>query len=188
MEHLSRHEGDVLLRIARGALGEVLRHERFVMPDDPFLYDPGASFVTLREGTELRGCIGSLVARRPLGIDVKKNALAAAFDDPRFAPLRASELSEVALEVTVLSALEPIACHSEEEALAALRPGIDGVVLRVGAFGGTFIPQMWGELPEPRSFLAHLKRKAGLRPDFWSPQVRLSRFTADVAHEPAYAR
>lgn len=185
---LTSEQGTTLLRIARSALREALLNEPFVLPDDAFLKTPGATFVTLRRGEQLRGCIGSLSAHQPLGTDVRKNALASAFDDPRFSPLDARELDQIAIEITVLSPLEPLDVHTEEATLAALRPGRDGVVLRKGRTGGTFIPQMWEVLPEPRVFLRELKRKAGFPEHGWSPDIRVSRFTAEAVHEPGYQR
>ncbi len=185
---LSTEQGTTLLRIARGALREALLNEPFVLPDDAFLQAPGATFVTLRRGEHLRGCIGSLTAHQPLGADVRKNALASAFDDPRFGPLDARELDQIAIEVTVLSPLEALDVRSEEETLAALRPGKDGVVLRKGRAGGTFIPQMWEVLPDPKLFLRELKRKAGFPEHGWSSDIRVSRFTAEAVHEPGYQR
>ena len=96
--------------------------------------------------------------------DVQANARAAAFQDPRFEPLRFEELSITQVEVSVLSTRQPIPFIDEEDALAQLRPCIDGIVLEFGRHRSTFLPQVWDSLPEPRRFLAELKRKAGLAP------------------------
>jgi AmmeMemoRadiSam system protein A len=138
--------------------------------------------VTLHRAGRLRGCVGSLTAYRPLRDDVHANARAAAFSDPRFPPLARDELDAVELEVSLLSAPEPLPVASEEEALALLRPGVDGVILEYrdpedGDRRGTFLPQVWEQLPDPRDFLAHLKDKAGLPPNFWHPGIRLWRYT-----------
>jgi len=66
---------------------------------------------------------------------------------------------------------------SEDDAVAQLRPGLDGVILEYAAYRGTFLPQVWEQLPDPRQFFGHLKRKAGLPADFWAEGVRLSRYT-----------
>lgn len=139
--------------------------------------DPGASFVTLTRQGELRGCIGTLEAHRPLGIDVRENAVAAAFRDPRFTPLTRAEFDDVRVEVSVLSPAEALVVASEEHALETLRPHVDGVVFEYGDHRSTFLPQVWEQLPDPAEFLAYLKRKAGLPADFWAEQVRLSRYT-----------
>ncbi|MCP3957157.1 MAG: AmmeMemoRadiSam system protein A [bacterium] len=148
-------------------------------PREPWLKEHGAAFVTLMRGGSLRGCVGSLSAVRPLIDDVRENAVAAATRDSRFPPLVAEELDEVEIEVTLLSATEPMSYTDESDALAQLRPGVDGVVLRWGARRATFLPQVWDNLPEPEQFLAQLKRKAGLPTDFWDGDVRLERYRAE---------
>ena len=170
-------KGRVLLRLARDAIASAFGHTPAPLPTDAWLQEPGAAFVTLTRDGELRGCIGSLEAHRPLIDDVRANARAAAFHDPRFAPLSARELDAVRVEVSLLSPLQPIAFADEADAIAQLRPGVDGVLLEQGLNRGTFLPQVWEQLPEPRQFMAHLKMKAGLPPDFWSPAVRLYRYT-----------
>jgi AmmeMemoRadiSam system protein A len=143
--------------------------------------DPGASFVTLRLAGELRGCTGSLEAMRPLVCDVAHNAFRSAFHDPRFQPLRPPELPGLEIHVAVLSALEPLPAATEEALLAALRPGVDGLVLRDGPHTATFLPAVWESLPQPRVFLEHLRRKAGLPRDHWSPTLRFERYTTREA-------
>ena len=175
---LTTHEGSVLLNIARSAIENELG-VRNGMPahDEPVLRQVGASFVTLTESGKLRGCIGTVEAYRRIGEDVAENALAAAFSDPRFAPISADELDDLKIEVSRLSAIEPIETHgSEAAAIAALRPGVDGLVLRWGRHRATFLPQVWDELPEPEQFLRRLKRKAHLDESFWDPSIELGRY------------
>ncbi len=174
---LPQDAGQVLLPLARAAIASELglRHEAH--EDLPWLREQGACFITLMQGDTLRGCVGTLRAHRALADDVKANAAAAAFRDPRFPPLAAAEFGAVALEISVLSALEPMTCADEPDALRQLRAGVDGVVLEYGHHAGTFLPQMWEDFKEPTDFLAHLKYKAGLPPDFWDGEVRLSRYT-----------
>jgi len=172
--------GDVLLPLARNAIAAgVGRAEP--APEDAaaatWLQAPGATFVTLTRDGRLRGCIGSLRAHRSIQADVQANAVAAAMRDPRFAPVTAGELDRIAVEVSLLSAAERLQFSSEAEALAQLRPGIDGLIFECGAARSTFLPQVWSQLPKPADFLAQLKRKAGLPGDFWSDEVRLSRYT-----------
>jgi len=150
-----------------------------------FLLEPGASFVTLRLEGMLRGCIGSLRPSRPLLHDVKANAQAAAFEDPRFRPLDAGELSVTRIEVSVLSPLAQIAFTAEDEAAAALRPFEDGVVLVWREMRGTFLPQLWETFPQPCTFLRQLKRKSGLAADFWADDIELYRYTVDKWSEPS---
>jgi AmmeMemoRadiSam system protein A len=137
---------------------------------------PGATFVTLHREGRLRGCVGRLEAIRALGDDVRANALAAAFEDHRFAPLAAHEWTGLHVEVSLLDPSEPLAARSEAEALAALRPGVDGVIFEWRGTRATFLPQVWQQLPEAGAFMAALKRKAGLAAGFWATDVRLSRY------------
>jgi len=180
--------GAVLLTLARGAIGARLGLSSVASGpsatgNDSWLDRPGATFVTLRLGQDLRGCIGSLMAHRPLRRDVQDNALAAAFQDPRFRPLTVPEFHEMTVEVSVLSAPEPISYSNRAEALAALRPGIDGVVLTAAGRRATFLPQVWDELPDREVFIAHLLRKAGLPAGFWDDSVRLERYTVTAFEE-----
>ncbi len=178
--------GTVLLTLARGAIEHALDlplTDR-ASPND-WLREPGASFVTLTQGGQLRGCIGSLAAHRPLADDVRHNAVAAALHDPRFDRLSAVELPLTTVEVSVLSPAEPLEFADEADALARLRPGQDGIVLECGSRRSTFLPQVWEQLPDPRDFLTQLKRKAGLGGDFWHPALRLQRYTVTKFKENA---
>ncbi len=168
--------GEALLARARNAIASELGGAQVKEPEHPALHQPGATFVTLTRQGELRGCIGSVEAFRPLGQDVRENARAAAFRDPRFAPLRAGELAATRVEVSLLTPAEPIRFANEEDAVRQLRQGIDGVILESGRHRGTFLPQMWERLPDPRKFMYELKRKAGLAEDFWSKDLRLYRY------------
>jgi AmmeMemoRadiSam system protein A len=169
--------GRVLLAIARSAIGEELGFDPRPPDEHPALHSNAATFVTLRQTGDLRGCIGSLEPRRPLGVDVRENAIAAAFRDPRFPSLAAGEFATTSIEVSVLTRDEPVAARTEEELIARLRPGVDGVIVRHGANRATFLPQVWDTLADPGDFLRALKRKAGLREDFWSPTLEFSRYT-----------
>jgi AmmeMemoRadiSam system protein A len=169
--------GRTLLPIARASIARALGRSHVVDETAPWLLEPGACFVTLTRQGELRGCIGSLEARRSLLADVKANAVAAALHDPRFSPLSAQELDRTEIEVSLLSPMQALAFSSEADALGQLQPGIDGVVFEFGTLRSTFLPQVWEQLPDPDEFMAHLKRKAGLHADFWAAEVRLQRYT-----------
>ncbi len=174
--------GAILIDVARRelavTLGQATERDDGAWSDQPWLHEPGAVFVTLHKQGALRGCVGSLFAARPLIEDVRSNAVAAATRDTRFSPVGADELDDLEVEVTELSALVPMSFTSEADALAQLRPGEDGVVLRWGGRRATFLPQVWDSLPEPRDFIAQLKRKAGLAEDFWDDAVELERYNA----------
>ena len=185
---MKRHDpkqGRQLLELARQAIAEALGLDpgRSPRAPEPWLQAPGAVFVTLTQHGELRGCIGSLEAHRSLLEDLRANARAAAFSDPRFAPLEAEELVRTRVEVSILSPPEPLPVRDEADLLAQLRPGIDGLILECGWHRATFLPQVWEQLPERRQFLAQLKRKAGLAPDFWSGDMRFARYGVEKFKE-----
>jgi AmmeMemoRadiSam system protein A len=178
--------GRVLLAIARSAIGAELGLHAPAAPHHAGLTTPAATFVTLKQAGELRGCIGSLERRLPLGVDVRENAIAAAFRDPRFPSLEDREFETTSIEVSLLSADERVDAGDEERVLAALRPGVDGVIVRHGAQRATFLPQVWDSIADPRAFLAALKKKAGLPEGFWSPRLNVSRYTVTKWAEPEF--
>jgi len=194
-EAIPEDAGALLLPTARSAIERALG----LRPEPPaarpaWALAPGASFVTLTERGDLRGCIGSLEATRPLLDDVRDNAVAAATRDPRFAPLAQRDLDRVAIEVSVLSAPVPLTVSGVgasgapvsglAEACAALRPGVDGVIVEFDAWHrATFLPQVWEQLPEPEEFLSHLWRKAGVAPGEWRAGTTLQTYTVRAWHE-----
>lgn len=168
--------GQALLSIARNAIGARFGREAAAVAAHQALAEPGATFVTLTQNGRLRGCIGSLEAFRPLAADVAENALAAAFRDPRFPPLADAEFAPTRIEVSLLDAPTAIEFSDEADAIAQLRPGIDGLVLSHGHRRATFLPQVWETLAAPAHFMAELKRKAGLPADFWDGEMTLARY------------
>jgi AmmeMemoRadiSam system protein A len=131
----------------------------------------------LRLDGELRGCCGRLEAIEPLANDVAYSSFRAAFADPRFVAVVPQELEVINLEVSVLSALEPVTAIDEADLLVQLVPGIDGLVIAEGMHRATFLPQVWDSLSEPRMFLAALKAKCGLPEDYWSDRLEFLRYT-----------
>jgi AmmeMemoRadiSam system protein A len=172
-----------LLGVARRSLEHGIRtgDPLSVDPEDfpPDLRSLRSCFVTLRFVGKLRGCIGSLEASEPLVLGVARNAFKAGFRDPRFAPIDETELPLLAVEISVLTPPVPLRVDSEAALLAALRPGVDGLVLVDGPYTATFLPAVWDELREPAEFLRQLKRKAGLPLDHWSDTLEIRRYTAD---------
>lgn len=169
-----------LLGLARSAIEARIKGGTAVVPDDlpARFYSPGASFVTLKRGGALRGCVGSPEAWRLLVADVVDNAVKAAFHDPRFTPLGQAELNDLDISVSVLSQPQPLAFADEADLLRQLRPRVDGLIIEDGPHRALFLPAVWEMLPEPRQFLAELKRKGGMGTDHWSPNLRAKRFTA----------
>lgn len=169
--------GATVLPIARAAISTALGRPHAAAEDALWLQELGACFVTLTQHGQLRGCIGTLEARRSLLADVKANAVAATLHDSRFSPLPVCELDDTHIEVSLLSPLQAMRFDSESHALAQLQPGIDGVVFEFEQYRSTFLPQVWQQLPTPGNFLAQLKQKAGLPRGFWAEGVRLLRYT-----------
>ena len=144
------------------------------------LLHPGASFVTLKRSGTLRGCIGSLEPTRALAEDVAENAYAAARRDPRFPGLEVWELAGLQLSVATLGPHEALRIETRDALLAALRPGIDGLVVRSGALRATFLPAVWEQLPKPADFIDALWHKARLTPGAWPEQLQLSRYRVET--------
>jgi len=174
---------EIILDVARASVAHSVDTGR------PLAVDPGcypaslreerATFVTLRRGGSLRGCVGSLSATRPLVVDVAENACAAACRDPRFQPVSPSEFDALAVQVSILSPPEPLAVRSEQELLELLRPKVDGLMIEEGGHRATFLPQVWELIPDSREFLRQLKRKAGLPADYWSRDLRVARYSVE---------
>lgn len=178
-----------LLVIARASIAQGLEygHAAVLHPESESetLRAPGAAFVTLELYAQLRGCIGSLEAspHRSLAADVSDNAFAAAFRDPRFEPLHQAEFAALHISISVIGPRQAMACASEDELLAALCPGVDGLILEAGARRGTFLPSVWEQLPRAEDFLRHLKRKAGLSAQEWPENLRAWRYRTEYFGE-----
>ncbi|MEM3422821.1 MAG: AmmeMemoRadiSam system protein A [Candidatus Bilamarchaeaceae archaeon] len=169
---LTVDEKKFLLKLARKAIAYYFKTNKKIelVPSEiptKKLVEPGACFVTLRKGKELRGCIGSLEAHQPLFKDVIDNALAAAFGDPRFYPLTPAELNEIKISISYLTPAVEVKLNSPEEILEKLEVGKHGLIIQRGWARATFLPAVWEELPSKIDFLQHLSIKAGLGPNGW---------------------
>src|SRR5690606_18537148 len=139
-------EGHRLPALARASVEESLQSGSLPtqsIPPPPGSGPLAATFVTIKKNGELRGCMGTTVARRPLLDDVRSQALAAAFRDPRFPPVQAEELTSLTFEVSVLGEERPLAVSSWEEAHSAVKKDVDGVIVRTAVGGALFLPQVW---------------------------------------------
>lgn len=179
-----------LLKVAAHSIEHGLHHHRAseVNPQDypAELQVNRAVFVTLTIDDVLRGCIGTLESARPLVGNAAQYAYAAAFTDPRFPQLRASEFPLLVIQISILGELESIRFDSEADLLNQVRPGLDGLLLEEGCHRGTLLPSVWEEIPDKKHFLQILKRKAGLATDYWSPHLRVRRY-ATTCFESAVA-
>jgi AmmeMemoRadiSam system protein B/AmmeMemoRadiSam system protein A len=163
--------------LSKGAPPEV---DLASFPD--LLQENRATFVTLKKDGQLRGCIGTITAHRPLLNDVVENAYAAAFRDHRFPPLQADELGALNLSISLLSKPTPMTFNSEGDFKAQLQPGRDGLIIEDQGRRAVFLPQVWDELPTTSQFVAHLKQKAGLAENHWSASFQAWRFSATSLH------
>lgn len=149
-----------------------------ILQQHPQMSVSKATFVTLTLHGQLRGCIGSLIAHRPLIDDLISNAQSAAFRDPRFSPLTVGEFNEITIEVSLLSEPKLVSYHDKAQLESLIHRNIDGVILRLGNHQATFLPQVWEELNDFESFFSHLGMKAGIgsdplsyHPDIYTYQV-----------------
>ncbi|MPZ27202.1 MAG: AmmeMemoRadiSam system protein A [Micromonosporaceae bacterium] len=187
---LTAADGEVLAGLAAAAVAAQLAGHPFAghpadghPPTSP-LHAPGATFITLSTAGQLRGCIGSLEAQRPLYRDVTRNAVRA-MTDPRFRPVNHTDWPHLDVSVSVLSPPEPIPTPTPETLLAALRPHVDGLTLTSGRRRATFLPRVWEKLPTPEQFVAALLAKGGWPPARWPPGLSAHRYTAREFHNLA---
>jgi MEMO1 family protein len=178
-ESYGSEHGVKLLRIARASIANALGARGVAPPpNEAWLAESRATFVTLTQGEELRGCVGALEAQRPLAEDVAANARSAAFEDGRFKPLTIDEFARTEIEVSLLSTPKTIAFEDHADLLRRLRPGVDGLILEQVEDGkrATFLPQVWEDLPDPEQFIARLKHKAGMRANTDTRSCRVKRY------------
>jgi AmmeMemoRadiSam system protein A len=185
---LTAGEKGILLGLARQALEDgVLRKTLIPLDLNQYsikLRNPGATFVTLTTSGELRGCIGSLEARRPLVEDVRYHAVAAALEDFRFPPVEAKEISSIFIEISRLTDPQIVNFKDPDELIEILRPGIDGVILMEGIHRATFLPQVWSKVPDTEIFLSMLSRKMGKPSDYWrSKTIKVFTYQVEEFHE-----
>jgi len=168
-EDFNKEQGKVLLKVARNKIAEQLGHQnkKTDVPHDDIFDSCRGTFVTLKINNLLRGCIGNLESVGTVVDSVERNAINAAFNDHRFSPLSVDEFKETEIEISILTKPEPLVYKNADELLSKLKPNVDGVIIKKGFSGATFLPQVWEQLPEPVIFLEHLCQKAGLSKNTW---------------------
>lgn len=188
----SQEQGQVLVQLARKTIADQLEDGRGGTADDELqaeFQDQSfqrhcGTFVTLKIDGKLRGCIGSLTSKESVVENVRRNALNAAFHDPRFSALSKEELSRADIEVSILSEPKPLSYQDASDLITELRPHIDGVIIRKGPASATFLPQVWEQLPRPENFLNNLCLKAGLSSDDWqSGELEVSTYQVQYFEE-----
>ena len=175
--------GEILLEVAKASIKQGLKQQSalVVNPLDyaHALREIRATFVTLNINHQLRGCIGTLTAHRPLVSDIAYHAYAAGFSDPRFPKLQDDEWTQLEIHISILSVPEPMTFDSESDLIQKIRPGIDGLILNDRGYQGTFLPSVWDSLTTPHAFISHLKQKAGLPANYWSSTLSVQRYTTE---------
>ncbi len=168
---MQKEEREKLKELARNTIANELglESEKFNEDDfaEPVYLEERGVFVTLEINGHLRGCIGNIEPVYPLYEAVKNNARQAAFGDPRFSPLTQDEFEDVDIEISVLTVPKKLEYDSPEDLLEKLRPGTDGVVLQMGMYKSTYLPQVWDDVKNKEEFMSSLAMKAGLDPEVW---------------------
>ncbi|MFA7685903.1 MAG: AmmeMemoRadiSam system protein A [Candidatus Gracilibacteria bacterium] len=176
-----------LLKLARNTIAEKLGVEsgNIVAPENAaILREKRGVFVTLEMEGALRGCIGNIIPVYDLEKGVCKNAINAAFEDPRFYPLTKEEFENVKIEISVLTVPEKLEYENASDLLEKLRPLKDGVILQKGGYEATYLPQVWADLSDKEKFLGTLCMKAGMNYDEWRKgDVKIMTYQAEVFGE-----
>lgn len=180
-EFIKKYYSDYVIEVCKTSILAGLNNEstpKIEIPPEVF-NELGACFVTLEKHGDLRGCIGSIIAHRPLINDLVKNAQSSAFSDSRFHPLRSEEFEELSIDVSLLSAPEKMEFKNEADLLEQIRPFVDGIIIKDGGYQAVYLPSVWEQLPEKKLFLDSLKIKAGLTPKHFSPTFEAFRYTTE---------
>lgn len=188
LNRISIPDQKILLNLARESIKYGLEHQQNKLQISLEQYsktltENKACFVTIEKNNQLRGCIGTLVARNPLVQETIYSAFSAAFLDPRFPKVTTTEFPDLKIYISVLTNPEPIKFDSEQDLLSKLQPNIDGLILKKGSLSGTFLPSVWEQLPKPQEFLQNLKLKAGLPVDYWSNKIEIFRYQTEMFGE-----
>jgi len=179
-ENLSSDEQKLVLGMARARLRQVATGELAPeIPADglsPALKRDAACFVTLTKNGVLRGCIlDSFAPHEPLYKNVLRNVELAATSDPRFPPVRSSEVDDITIEISVLDHPRVLAFSDPDDLVSKLVPGQDGVILTTRYGKSTYLPQVWDDLPDPSQFMSSLCQKQGAPADCWrsDPTIKI---------------
>lgn len=181
---------DIVIALAKAAILVALNQaEDFdlehALKTYPALQNDGAAFVTINKdpNEQLRGCIGSLQAYRPLYKDIIMNAQAAALRDPRFLPLSLEELDQIKIEVSILSEPQVLQYDDINDLKNKVVPFQDGIVLKLHDRQATYLPQVWEQLPQFDDFFSSLCMKANLSNDCLSQHPEISTYTVEKYKE-----
>lgn len=183
--NLNTEDRKLLLDLAKNAIESKLKGHKFEIPKNipSKLKEKRGAFVTLTINGQLRGCIGHILPVQELYKDVIENARAAAFDDPRFPPLKKEELPNLKIEISILDLPKKLEYESPQMLIDYLNKNKPGVILKKGPYQATFLPQVWEELPNPEDFLTHLCLKAGLPADEWTYGTEIETYKVEKIKE-----
>ena len=186
-DNLSDPEKKQLLEIARLSIQSGLDNKPVLRVDvaeiTENLSNKRATFVTLTQRGNLRGCMGNLEANEILAQSVANTAYNAAFRDPRFPNLTRNEIDKTLIDISVLTPMQEMSVANRDDLLNQLRPGVDGLLLEDRGHRATFLPKVWESLKEPQEFLQQLLRKAGLTDTHWSDNMCFHRYQTDSFHD-----
>ena len=188
---ITEEQGLRLVHVARRTIAArlgTLDAVNEVIPDrdlaDPAFREKRGTFVTLKIKGQLRGCMGCLAPSETILEGIQRNAINAAFNDPRFPALSPIELDQAEIDISILTSPLELEYAEGNDLLEKLRPNIDGVIINKGLARATFLPQVWDQLPRTEDFLTHLCRKAGLSPDEWKKgELGVSIYQVQYFHE-----
>jgi AmmeMemoRadiSam system protein A len=187
---LTEEQGMTLVRLARATIGARLGiaaggpKVSEAELRDPVFQEQRGTFVTLKIKNQLRGCMGCLTPSETILEGIQRNAINAAFNDPRFPALTPPELDQAEIEISILTNPLVLEYTDGRDLLQKLQPGVDGVIIGKGLARATFLPQVWEQLPNAEDFLAHLCRKACLSPDEWRQgELDVSIYRVQYFHE-----
>lgn len=186
---LAPEQAELLLDTAEIAIRACLEGTNYPGPDverlPERLRQPCSAFVTLHVGGLLNGCIGNIDGDEPIGACIPKLAIQAAFDDPRLPRLRRDELSDLEIEISLLSPRQAVACSTQAELLEHVTPHVHGLIITSGRHRAVFLPSVWQQLRDPAEFVTHLLRKAGIPTDTWPTELHAEVFTVESFHRRA---
>ena len=188
LQNFARHNKNELLSIVKQSLEKAVKNNEQYVPQredfNNFLFNKGASFVTLTKQDKLRGCIGSLMPEKAIAVDIANNTYQAALKDNRFQPVTEKELPQINYSISFLTSFEEIKFNSYAELLSKIEPKVDGILIKDGKRQGVFLPSVWQTIPDKEEFFSELKIKAGLSPSYWSNNLRAFRFrTVEIKND-----
>ena len=178
-DFLKKYYSEFILNLCRLSINSRFDRREMKVRIPYVFYQPRACFVTLEKNNILRGCIGSIIAHRPLIEDLILNAKSAAFQDPRFKPVEIEEVLELDVAVSLLSEPQIMSFESEEDLLNQIVPFKDGIIIKDGNYQAVYLPSVWEQIPDKKGFLNSLKIKAGLPSNYFSKTFQAYRFETD---------